>query len=398
MKILVLALLALMDFALCAPVSLAQVTVSATVTPGAGGQFQYDYILTNVGSTPIWSFNIDLGDAPFSTTAPAGWAAQILTTNNRKIVQWVATSVSSDIQPSTALADFSVTSSRSPGMVSFSALDESPTLYDGEETTGPAFVASQLANISTRLQVGTGSNVLIGGFIIGGTQTKKVLLRGLGPSLSGSGISNFLNDPSLELHDSTGQVVAYNDNWHDFAASAAIIETTIAPENDMEAAILIDLAPGAYTAILKDTNAGSGIGLVEAYDIDRLTDSKLANISTRGFVSTGNDVMIGGTIILGTAPASVLFRAIGPSLANFGISNALPDTILELRDGNGGLIASNDDWRDDQEAAIIATGIPPTNNSESAILQSLAPGNYTGIVRGKNNSTGVAVVEAYHLQ
>jgi len=398
MKILALALLAVTDFALCAQMSLAQVTVSATVTPGAGGQFQYDYILTNVGSTPIWSFNIDLGDAPVSTTSPAGWAAQILTTNNRKIVQWVATSASSDIQPSSALADFSVTSSRSPGIVSFSSLDESPTLYDGEETTGPAFVASQLANISTRLQVGTGSNVLIGGFIIGGTQTKKVLLRGLGPSLSDSGISDFLNDPSLELHDSTGQVIAYNDNWHDFAASAAIIETAIAPEDDREAAILMDLAPGPYTVILKDANAGSGIGLVEAYDIDRLTDSKLANISTRGFVSTGNDVMIGGTIILGNASASVLFRAIGPSLANSGVSNALPDTILELRDGNGGLIASNDDWRDDQEAAIIATGIPPTNDLESAILQSLAPGNYTGIVRGKNNSTGVAVVEAYHLQ
>jgi hypothetical protein len=145
-------------------------------------------------------------------------------------------------------------------------------------------------------------------------------------------------------------------------------------------------------------NNATGIGVVEAYDLDRTVNSKLANISTRGFVGTGDNVMIGGTIIIGSAQARVLIRAIGPSLANAGIPNALSDTTLELRDGNGAMIAFNDDWRMDQEAEIIATGIPPTNDLESAIVQNLTPAPYTAIVRGYNNLTGVALVEAYQLQ
>jgi hypothetical protein len=157
------------------------------------------------------------------------------------------------------------------------------------------------------------------------------------------------------------------------------------------------LNPGAYTVVVRGKNNATGIALFEVYDLDQTVDSKLANVSTRGFVETGDNVMIGGTIMTGSPPARVLFRAIGPSLANFGVPNVLGDPVMELYDGNGGLIAINYDWRDTQEAEIIATGIPPSNNLESAIVRDLAPGNYTAIVRGSSNTTGVAVVEVYNL-
>jgi hypothetical protein len=153
----------------------------------------------------------------------------------------------------------------------------------------------------------------------------------------------------------------------------------------------------SYTAIVRGFNNATGIGVVEAYDLDRSTNSKLANISTRGFVSTGDNVMIGGLIIVGNTTANVIIRAIGPSLTNFGVPNALPDPTLELRDGNGTVLAFNDDWHDSQPAAIIATGLPPTNDLESAIVRGLPPGAYTAIVREFNNFTGVALVEAYQL-
>jgi hypothetical protein len=169
------------------------------------------------------------------------------------------------------------------------------------------------------------------------------------------------------------------------------------PANDLESALWGRLTPGAYTVVVRGKNDTTGIGLFEVYDLDQTADSKLANISTRGFVETGNNVLIGGTIITGSTQARVLFRAIGPSLTNFGVPNALGDPTLELYDGNGALLASNDNWRSDQEAEIIATGIPPTNNQESAIVRNLSPGNYTAIVRGVNDTTGVALIEAYGL-
>ena len=377
----------------------AQVSVTADVSVIAGSGYRYNYTVTNIGSTPISAFSIELGGAPSNTAAPTGWVVQILTTSERRIVQWVASSASSDLQPSSVLAGFSISSTNSPGTVSFGAIDETPIVYDNEPTTGPAFIPSQLADISTRLQVRTGDNVLIAGFIIAGTHKKTVLIRGIGPSLAAAGLSGLLPDPTLELHDSSGQVIATNDNWHESSGEQEIIDSGIPPSDDKEAAILLDLSPGAYTAIIRDANAGSGVGLVEVYDLDRVADSKLANISTRGLVSTGDDVMIGGTIILGSTPARVLIRAIGPSLTNFGVPNALQDPTLELHNDQGDIIASNDNWVDSPDAAAIsATAIQPTDNRESAILQNLAPGAYTAIVRGSGNSTGVAVVEAYQLQ
>lgn len=255
--------------------------------------------------------------------------------------------------------------------------------------------AIRLANISTRLAVSTGTNVLIAGFIITGSQSKKVIVRGLGPTLP---VLANLADPVLELHDSTGALMAATDNWRD-TQEAELKATTIPPPNDYDSAIVRVLAPGAYTAILSGKGATTGVGLVELYDLDGSVDSKLANIATRGFVDTGDNVLIGGTIILGSGTTTVLFRAIGPSLLPFGVANALQDPTLELHDGQGALIATNDNWQDSPDAADIqATTIPPTHPKEAAILGKLSAGNYTAIVRGKNNTTGVGLIEAYQIK
>jgi hypothetical protein len=248
-----------------------------------------------------------------------------------------------------------------------------------------------LANISTRARVETGDDVLIGGFIVTGTHSKQVLLRALGPSLS---LPGKLTDPILELHDVAGAVLAINDNWENSANKQAIIDTTIPPTDPSESAILQTLAPGTYTAIVRGMNNETGIALIEAYDLDRTTDAKFANISTRGSVQTGDDVMIGGFIVLGSQNERVIVRAIGPSLP---VTGKLSDPTLELHDSNGFLFASNDNWRDTQEDEIIFTGIPPLNDAESAIVATLTPGSYTAIVRGVDNTQGVALVEAYGL-
>ena len=257
---------------------------------------------------------------------------------------------------------------------------------------GDAPPAIHLANISTRLAVGTGNNVLIAGFIITGTQPKKIIVRGIGPTLP---VNENLADPTLELHDSTGAIVAANENWRD-TQQGELQATTIPPSNDYESAIVKILTPGNYTAVLAGKGGTTGVGVVEAYDLDLTVDSKLANISTRGFVGQGDNVLIAGTIVVGTGSTNVLFRAIGPSLSN--IPNALQDPTLELHDGQGSIIASNDNWMDSpNKQAIIDSTIPPSDPREAAILYQLTPGSYTAIVRGKDNTTGVAVVEAYQL-
>ncbi len=256
---------------------------------------------------------------------------------------------------------------------------------------------AQLLNVSTRLRVQTGDNALIGGFIISGTASKQVIVRAIGPSLTAFGIPGALADPVLELNGPAGFTPITNDNWAD--TQQIEIAGTIPPGNPMESAIVATLAPGAYTAVVRGKNGGTGVGLVEAYDLQPAVDAKLANISTRGFVETGESVMIGGLIAGPAASASgrMLVRAIGPSLTGFGVPNALQDPTLELRDGNGALLASNDNWRDTQQIEIEAT-IPPSHPNESAILAPLSPGGYTAIVRGAGNTTGVALVEVYNLQ
>jgi hypothetical protein len=207
-------------------------------------------------------------------------------------------------------------------------------------------------------------------------------------------VSENLADPTLELHDSSGGIVAANDNWRDIQQDE-LQATTIPPSSDYEPAIVASLNPGAYTAVLAGKGRTTGVGLVEIYDLDQTVDSKLANISTRGFVGQGDNILIGGTIVIGNASTNVLFRAIGPSLP--GVGNALQDPTLELHDGQGSTIATNDNWQDSQAADIRATTIPPSDPREAAIFRQLAPGAYTAVVRGKNNTTGVALVEAYQL-
>ena len=257
----------------------------------------------------------------------------------------------------------------------------------------------QLSNVSTRLRVLEGDNALIGGFIVSGSVPKKVIVRAIGPSLADFGVAGALVDPVLELHGPSGFATVTNDNWRD-TQQAEIEATGIAPNNVLESAIVATLPPGAYTAVVRGLNNGIGVGLVEAYDLAAVADVRLANISTRGFVDTGENVMIGGLIAgpQGTAGSQMLVRAIGPSLSGLGVPNALQDPALELHDGNGGLIASNDDWRESQQAEIEATGIPPSNNKESAILYTFMPGSYTVVMRGVASNTGVGLVEVYHLQ
>jgi aspartate 1-decarboxylase len=266
---------------------------------------------------------------------------------------------------------------------------------DTNSVTSPGLTPAQLLNISTRLNVQTGDNVAIAGFIITGNASKKVIVRGIGPSLTG--LSPVLANPMLELHGPTGSLMTSNDNWKD-NQQTEVQNSTLAPTNDLESAIVATLPPAHYTAILRGKNGTTGIGVVEMYDLDLATDSKLANISTRGFVQSGDNVLIAGFIFgNGTASEKVVVRAIGPSLT--GIANLLADPTLALHDGNGTVLISNDNWKDNpnQAAQITATGLQPQNDFESAIITTLAPGPYTAIVAGKNGGTGVAVAEVYHL-
>jgi hypothetical protein len=275
--------------------------------------------------------------------------------------------------------------------IAYNGLTAQSVIHAKPASVSAAAPAVHLANISTRLAVGTGNNVLIAGFIVTGTQPKKIITRGIGPSLP---VNENLADPTLELHESSGAVTA-NENWRD-TQQDELQATTIPPGNDYESAIVKSLNPGNYTAVLAGKGGTTGVGVVEVYDLDLTVDSKLANISTRGFVDQGDNVLICGTIVVGSGTTNVLFRAIGPSLPN--IPNTLQDPTLELHDGQGSIIESNDNWQDSpNKQAIIDSTIPPSDPREAAILRQLTPGNYTAVVRGKNNTTGVAVVEAYQL-
>jgi hypothetical protein len=245
----------------------------------------------------------------------------------------------------------------------------------------------------------------IGGFIITGNAPKQVLLRAIGPSLTAAGIPNVLADPVLELHGPGGFITVINNNWRD-TQEAAIQATGIPPVNDLEAAILATLDPGTYTAIVRGNGATaadrSGVALVEVYDLDRTVDSKLANLSTRAFVSTGSDIVIAGFLLSdGNGTDRVVVRGIGPSLAPnpFPVSAVLADPILELRDSNGTLLIANNDWQDNplQAAELIADGLAPGNALESGIAATLPPGAYTALLAGTTFGTGIGLVEIYDL-
>lgn len=278
----------------------------------------------------------------------------------------------------------------------------------------PPAASGSAVNISTRLNVGTGDNVLIAGFIVSGTGQKKVMVRAIGPSLIASKLSGVLMDPTLKVFDSAGHEVATNDDWQTTVISgvvtrsqtADITASKIAPTDPKESALIATLDPGAYTAIVEGAGGAAGIAVVDIYDLSSSTPAKMANISTRGYVRPGDNAMIGGFIIAGQ-PATVVVRGIGPSLAKSGLQNTLTDPTLELHDGNGGLIGSNDDWMytmpggavsGNQSLFLQEKKLAPTDFNESAMAVTLSPGSYTAIVRGSGSTSGLGLVEVYSLQ
>jgi plastocyanin len=294
-------------------------------------------------------------------------------------------------------------------------VSETPTPTPTPSPTSTPALISRLGNISTRGFVQTDNNVMIGGFIVQGTQPKEVIVRAIGPELTPFGVPDVLADPTLDLHNGAGTLIASNNNWQTTIIGGIITTNQVsaiqnsghAPSQPSESAIIATLLPGNYTAIVRGVNNSTGNALVEVDDLNPNTNSILGNISTREFVQTGNNVMIGGFIIQGTQPKQVIVRALGPELTPFGVPDVLADPTLDLHNGAGTLIASNNNWQTtiiggiittNQVSAIQNSGHAPTQPSESAIIATLPPGNYTAIVRGANNSTGNALVEVYDLQ
>ena len=288
----------------------------------------------------------------------------------------------------------------------------------GYTKTGGSYCATelpaQLGNISTRAFVQTGDNVMIGGFIVHGAEPKRIIIRAIGPELTQYGVPHVLTNPTLELHDGAGALIASNDNWLHTILGGIVTANQVfdirvsghAPGDGRESAIIAELPPGNYTAIVRGVNDSTGVGLAEVYDLSPDGSSILSNISTRAFVQTDDHVMIGGFIVQGTQLKRVIIRAIGPELTQHGLSNALINPTLEMYDDTGALIASNDDWvttiiggiiTSNQVRDIQTSGHAPSDGRESAIIADLPPGNYTAIVRGVNNTTGIALVEVYDL-
>jgi uncharacterized protein GlcG (DUF336 family) len=258
--------------------------------------------------------------------------------------------------------------------------------------------AETLANISTRVSAGTDDNRLIGGFIITGTAPKKVIVRAIGPSLGDFGVPLALADPALELRNSAGALIAANDNWTD-SQQAEIEFSGLAPTNELESAVIRTLTPGAYTALIAGKDGGTGTALVEVYDLSPTSDSTLGNISTRGAVGPQSDVLIGGFIVNGTTGNTrVLVRGVAPSLGAAGVQNPMPDPILQLRDGNGLLIAENDNWREGPELEIQESHLAPSNDLESAIITTLPSGAYTAIIQDRNGHSGIGLFEVFNLK
>jgi pectinesterase len=256
----------------------------------------------------------------------------------------------------------------------------------------------QLLNISTRLRVGESQSVGIGGFIITGAAPKKVILRAIGPSLSAAGLGNVAADPVLEVHGGAqGNFIATNDNWKEDLASAAELESVgMTPADEREAAAVLTLSPGHYTAVIKGKDGSAGTALVEMYDVDPGADSQFGNVSTLGFAGPGDDALIGGFVVAGPGSARVVIRAIGPSLAASGVQNAIDDPTLQVHDSNGN-VTSNDNWQTATNGESIPLALQPLDAREPAMQMTLVPGSYTAIVRGKGTATGVALVEAYNL-
>jgi hypothetical protein len=361
------------------------------------GAFDEDSAATGVNGNQTSSGAPDSGAVYVFVRSGSAWAQQayLKASNTGAGDSFVSVAISGDTLVVGASAEDSAATGVNGNQVDNSAPDSGAAyVFNGLPATAP------LQNISTRAQVLTSGKVLIGGFVLIGAGTQEVLVRGLGPTLADFGVTGALADPILELHhlDNQGQdsVVAINDNWKQ-TQQAAIQATGKAPTHDSEAAILQTLAPGNYTAILAGKNSTTGVGLVEVYEQGSGSAVQLNNISSRGQVGDGNNVMIGG-FVCGVADTRVIVRALGPTLAQFGVSGALADPVLGLFDANGNPIASNDNWQQSSQAAQIqSSGFAPPNALEPAIISTRPPGNTTAIVTGKSGTTGVALLEVYRL-
>ena len=370
------------------------------VPPGSQRNYssarKYKLDLTAKTATEIWNF--DFGQSlwcPFCGSvyedAPFNYLINYTFINgvpNNSLAQWIGLN---DANQTVFRYQYH---SRPGCTVSFNAL---PIHLENAKfpTVGP-----RVLNLSTRGTVSTGDNVLINGFIVTGTDPETVVVRALGPSLSGFGVSGALPDPVLSVYNSSGVLVKTNDNWQDDFGALFMAQNGFAPSNPSEsAALLRNLLPGAYTVVVTGKNSTEGISLAEVYEIySPGVNSKLRNVSGRGFVSTGDNVLISGFIIGDVGSGTVIVRALGPSLGSHGVSQPLSDPVLTIYDSKGSVIATNDNWQDDIHAPDVRrNGLAPPNALESAILLRLPAGAYTAVVRGNNGATGNALAEVYNL-
>jgi hypothetical protein len=249
--------------------------------------------------------------------------------------------------------------------------------------------------------VEAGEGVMIGGFIITGNEPKRVIIRGVGPSMANVGVVGVLSDPILRLFGPSGSPIAVNDNWQD-TQGTEIQQTGLAPQDQRESAIIATLPPANYTASVAAATGNNGVGLVEIYDLNSGANARLGNISTRGSVQTAENVMIGGFVLGGSSinPARIVVRALGPSLQSSGIANPLSNPTLQLFDSNGQIVINNDNWQDvpSQAAQLQALNLAPPNAAESAVVAMLPPGLYTAVVAGRNGETGIGLIEVYGVQ
>jgi hypothetical protein len=360
------------------------------VTATGGSQLTVTWNVANTTAAPVSAANVKIS---------------LSTDGGNTFPNVLAANTANDGSEAVTVTNVSTTTARikveAVGNIFFDISDTNFTINANGVTPG------LVGNVSTRLPVGTGDNALIEGFIVQGpaTSIKKILVRAIGPSLAAFGIADAVANPTLEIFDASNVRIASNDNWRTTQMGgiitgdqfAEINGTGLAPGNDLESAIIANLAPASYTAVVRGSGNTVGTGVVDAYDISAASPAQLANVATRGLVQPGDKLLIGGFIVQ-NGSVKVVVRAIGPSLAAFGITNALPDTTLQLRDQNGTIVRENDDWMTDQMADLQATGLQPSNNLEAALVQTIQPGQYTAQVRGKPEATGTGVVQIYFLQ
>jgi hypothetical protein len=332
-----------------------------------------------------------------ATATPTATATATPTATSTATSTPTATATSTPTATATATSTPAATATATPTTASTPTATPTAT---ATPTPSASPSPARALDISTRLRVDTGDNAMIAGYIITGVTNKAVILRGMGPSLAAFGISGVLLDPVLELHAQNGSLITMNDNWKDTQRSQ-IEGTVFQPNDDRESVIFSTLVPGTYTAVLSGKNNTAGIGLIEVYDGNQGSESQLGQISTRGLVQGGNNVMIGGFILGGTqGDARIALRGLGPSLTQFGLNNVLADPTLELRDANGATLVANDNWTDDPASAALLTanGLAPSNLKESGIFTSLPPGQFTAILAGKNGGIGIGLVEIYNVK